>query len=161
MFINASTTLQEDKSILAPVTGHNETHAHILYKFRLKRFSRFTFFFLNALVDIPICFRHVTSVRRQQTANLTAYFASILLQRGGYERTVKMLSSVLFGITTKYQNPLILPYLQHITSLSTRKLSRHLLYLTDSEVLKEGGYLLRIPVSWIQQDVAISPLLET
>jgi hypothetical protein len=147
MFINTPTMPQEDKSVLAPVTGQNETHAHILYKFRLKRFSRFTFFFLNALVDIPICFRHVTSVRRQQNANLTAYFASILLQRGGYERTVKMLSSVLFGITTKQQNPLVLPYLQHIALLNTRKLSRHLLYLTDGEILKEEGFLLRIPMS--------------
>jgi hypothetical protein len=58
-----------------------------------------------------------------------------------------MLSSVLFGITTKQQNPLVLPYLQHIASLNTRKLSRHLLYLTDGEILKEEGFLLRIPMS--------------
>jgi hypothetical protein len=139
--------IPEDKSILSPVTGQNETHAHILYKFRLKRFSRFTFFFLNAMVDIPICFRHVTSVRRQQNANLTAYFASILLQRGGYERTVKTLSSVLFGITTRHHNPLTLSYLQHIDLSKTLEFARHLARFTDMEIRKEEGHCVRIPVS--------------
>jgi hypothetical protein len=83
-----------------------------------------------------------------------------LLQRGGYERTVKMLSSALFGITTQHQNPLILPYLQHIALSNTLEFSRHLSYFTDMEILREEGHLVRIPVSWMQHDLFMPSRVE-
>jgi hypothetical protein len=78
--------------------------SQILTKFRSRRFSRFTFFFISNVVDIPTCFRGVSSLLRRKSSALSMYFITSSLRHGNYERFLSKMSRATFSLSTRPNN---------------------------------------------------------
>lgn len=134
------------------MASKDKIYGPILSKFRLKRFSRFTFFFLNSLVDIPICFQNIKSLYRPHRSNLVSYFTTILSKEGKYERAMRLVSSSLFYIVNNRSTLPINSYLSFISTLPQNKLKRDLKFTSLSTFQNMAGYKCKIPLKWLGED---------
>ena len=143
------------------ITKKNKIYDPILSRFRLKRFSRFTFFFLNSLVDIPVCFQHIKSLYRPHRSNLVSYFATILSRGGKYERAIQLISSSLFNVVNNRSTLALNSYLSFISSLPPNKLTRDLRATSLATFQNTAGYKCKIPLKWLRGDYVNGNLTST
>lgn len=102
--LSPRTPVVQGLGLLPQITETPLAESQILTKFRSRRFSRFTFFFISNAVDIPTCFRGVSSLLRRKSSALSTYFITSLLRHGNYERLLGKMSRSTFFLSARPNN---------------------------------------------------------
>lgn len=87
---------------LLPESSLQSYHSYtFLEEFRYMKRSTFTNFFIENMIDVPICFKKSHSLKTKNFELLTLKFSNLLMRQGKSEKTIRQVFTGLRALTNK------------------------------------------------------------